>query len=186
MAKHRSLDTLKMSEVPLLWEGTRILSSRLMDVQSRMNWVSSDGEGWLRILERGWTLAVVFISSGRILSRVPDRALHTAIIWVTDSISAPHRVQEGLSPDWSLAALSAVKKSPDRNFRWARSFLTSCVEKMFWSAGWLLPDNPSSSTLRNVILLFVDAWTLSCFSVWLIILVFTRHVHLSFDHTGSF
>ena len=116
MAKHRSLDTLKMSEVPLLWEGTRILSSRLMDVQSRMNWVSSDGEGWLRILERGWPLAVVFICSGRILSRVPDRALHTAIIWVTDSVSAPHRVQEGLSPDWSLAALSAVKKSPDWYF----------------------------------------------------------------------
>ena len=82
--------------MPGLCAGTRILSSRLMDVQSSINWVRTSGAALCRMWDVGCTCATIFRRSGNILSRTSAKALHSTRICGIVSAGAQHRGQAGL------------------------------------------------------------------------------------------
>ena len=98
-AKHQSREMLKISETLGLWEGTQKLSSRLMEVQSRMNCDSWDLEGLFRMPELGWTEATVFTSS--VSSATQTVVMHSGPTWKPrqESYSFFYCSNYGLNPD---------------------------------------------------------------------------------------
>ena len=145
MEKHQSRDKAKTLEMPGLCAGMRTLSSRLAEVQSRMNWVSWGWLWFLRRKESGCTSATMLRSSGKILCRTSAVALQWTSTCSDDSTGDLQSLQAGLRLGWSDASTSAVRKSPARNLRWGLSFLTSCVVWMFSRVG----DGQSVLTARH-------------------------------------
>ena len=90
---------------------------RLKEAQSVMNWARILGETFLSsILDIGWTLATVFISSGKSLLLTPEVARHDTRTCSVDSVvimlgtRARHREHAGFRAGWSMARLSLVRK----------------------------------------------------------------------------
>ena len=98
------------------------------------------GGGDWSSLHVGCTCATVFMRSGISLLLTSCVALQTTKMCSDDSTGALQSWQAGLMFCWSRLSLSLVRKSPVRNFRCSRSFLTSWVVLMLRRQGCGAPD----------------------------------------------
>ena len=101
------------------------MSFKLSEVQSSINWQSSDGILFFRIVELGWTRNTAFSSSGRIRFLMSNVALQSTRTCSVVSRGAEQSLHEGSWFGLDLASLSPVQKSPVSNFTWLRNFLAS-------------------------------------------------------------